>query len=255
MQTAAKVTEYMQQVLNATYEGYVKWGDDMLNGIVKQGGDLGKFSDQDDGIVKWIKEGSFTTKISDDWYMNIDAAAVKAASAAAVDRFYKEGAYLVNTTNGWTWAWDNYTESGLNLDKNDMYREYFGDEIWLVIWHTNDTGPNSAYHLTPGWSILDQLSLTATEVINSSAWSQSKIGFSDGWDLDLQQSYLEKGDVPPGGIWMTIPICQLGQMPAPADLSGRTCMNIKTAAEVNSIPGVCPSSGSQWLTHLILSAL
>ncbi|KAJ5577542.1 uncharacterized protein N7459_006506 [Penicillium hispanicum] len=239
------MTEYLYTVFNTTYLGYVKWGDNILNGIVEQGGDLVNFSARENGIVKWIQDGSFTTQISDDWTINLDAKSSRAATAAGINlEWLEEEMYFVNTTDALTWGWDNYTESGLNLDKNDMYRVNLGDEIWLAIKHTNGTGPADAYSPPPGWTMLDKLSLTGEEVVNASVWSQHKIGFNTTWEPTLAQSYLYSDDSPPGDIFMTIPVCQLAQMPAPASLTGRTCMDVKIADEVSAYLILPPNSST-----------
>lgn len=221
-------------------DGLKAWSDNMVNGIVIQGDGQGMYYDNPTGIVSWIKNGSFAESLQDsfNYTVSVEASTLKAIYAAALNNLWvAQGVYMVNTTNGWTYAWSNYTS--LQIDKKDMAPSQYNDEVFYVIKHTDGRAPDQAYDKVPGIDDLGNLGLDIKDVIAASAWSMSKIGFNTSWPVDEAMPYLTKGGGPPGGLFMTIPICQLGEMPnPPLELFQTTCNTVDVAPEVRS-----PSSG------------
>lgn len=224
---------WLTTIFQGMRNGLKKGADEAINGVIHQGDGQGMYYADQSGIVSAIKNGTFFESIPDDYTVNVEASTLKSIFAAAVSSLWvQEGVYLVNTTDCAMYAWDDY--ESLKIDKDDLTRVEYNGDIFFVVKHTKGQKPNQAYDKVPGIDKLGNVKLTIQEVIGASAWSLSKVGFNTSWPVDEAMHYLNEGDGPRDGLFMNIPLCQLGQMPKPSlDLfNGRGCLKTDIAQEV-----------------------
>ncbi|KAJ6116221.1 hypothetical protein N7512_005946 [Penicillium capsulatum] len=219
-------------------QGFENMADALMNGIVYQNPSTDLFSQNSSGVAKWIEDGSFAPDFKFNYTIDIDAKVLKAVWAAAVSLLWRqEGVYFVNTTDAQTFTTRSYKT--LHIKEDDITRFQLGNEIFFAIKHTKDASPIDAYSKVPGIKNLPGLGLDIQEVANTSAWSQRHIGYNETWPIELVGQYATStDDPPPGGIFMTIPVCHLGQLQhVPFDVMAKKgCNTINQQEEVRFHP-------------------
>ncbi|KAJ5162515.1 hypothetical protein N7492_007907 [Penicillium capsulatum] len=229
----ADMQKMMSNMFIALEQGFSDWGDMMINGFVYQNKPMDLFSQNSSGIAKWIQDGSFSGYFQHNQSKAADAKTMKSVWAASVSYIWRqEKVYFVNTTDAWTFTGGDYET--LKIDKDDITRIHFGNDIFFALKYTDDASPADAYSKVPGINSLADLGLDIQMVINASVWSQNHIGYNETWPIDKMMAYATSpDDPPPHDLFMTIPVCHLGQMPhAPLDLMAkRGCNDVKMAAE------------------------
>ncbi|KAJ5831794.1 hypothetical protein N7474_000105 [Penicillium riverlandense] len=223
--------KWLYHVFEAMRYAVIDWGNSTINGIAYFSEDDMYYYLDPSGVVDWLNGGAFAQDISETYQLTIDNAAMKSVFAVAVsDLWVQEEVFIVNTTDAWTFTGDDYAT--LNIDKNDMTRVTYNDQVYFFVKNTDGAAPDSAYDPVPGIDNLKELGLSTTEVIEASAYTLNHIGFNSTWDPKGALSAMTSDDPPPGGLFMNIPICQLGILEAPSvDLFTQGCSTVDIAAE------------------------
>lgn len=243
--------KWLYHVFEAMRSAVIEWGNSTINGIAYFSEDDMYYYQNSSGVVDWLNGGGFAQDISETYQLTIDNATMKSVFAVAVsDLWVQEEVYIVNTTNAWTFTGDAYRT--LNIDKNDMTRVIYNNQVYFFVKNTANVAPDSAYDPVPGIDKLEELGLSANDVIEASAYTLNRIGFNSTWDASGALSAMTSDDPPPGGIFMNIPICQLGILQPPSvNLFTRGCDYEDMAPEASTLPFPPPNNANNLVITVV----
>ncbi|KAJ5595196.1 uncharacterized protein N7459_001404 [Penicillium hispanicum] len=208
----ANTEQYVIATTNAVIQGVTQLGNNTILSpaynppIVSE-----KYYKNTTGILGFLENGAFAQEPSSGTKFSITNSTIKSLYSVVVSNMWnQQGVYIVNCS-------DLYDDRGLSyadmkIDKNDISRTTFNGSTYFVMMMTEGKNPSDAYDPVPGVAELSVLGLTLEEMITASGYSQLNGGFNYTYtEKDTLNAFNGEGG-PPGGIYASIPICQLADL-------------------------------------------